>query len=83
MFKSYLLVTGVALLFAGPAHADNTEAQAMQARAAIAKKEAPAPSATSEDLDAARRQGSTNEATEELHPDARPVYLNGGYFGGE
>lgn len=80
MFKPYLVVAGVALLFAGSVQAEAPETQSERARATIAKKEAPAPSATRAETDAASKQ-EKNEATEELHPAARPVYLNGGYFG--
>jgi hypothetical protein len=88
MFKPYLLLAGVALLFAGTVQAEAPDVQAEQARATIAKNEAPAPSATSAEIDAASNcdaasKQEKNEADEELHPDARSVYLNGGYFGGE
>lgn len=81
MFKPYLLLAGVALLFAGTVQADSPEAQAKQASTAIAKQEAAAPAADRSARNVAARP-ATNEANQELHPDARPVYLNGGHFGG-
>ncbi len=90
MIGRFLRVAGLAVLFAGTAQADVSgtaqadalEAQTDGARMALAKEEAPAPSAH----DAAKQAPSTpqaNAAGQELHPDARPVYLNGGYFGGD
>ncbi len=82
MIGRFLRVAGLAVLFAGTAQADAPKAQADTARMALAKQEAPAPSAH----EAARQAPSApqpNTATQELHPDARPVYLDGGHFGGD
>lgn len=82
MIGRLLRVAGMAMLFAGTAQADAPEAQTDGARLALGKKEAPAPSAH----DAARQAPDTpqaNAADQELHPDARPVYLDGGHFGGD
>jgi hypothetical protein len=82
MIGRFLGVAGMALMFAGTAQADAPDAQTDASRTALAKKEAPAPAAH----DAAKQASDTpqaNAAEQELHPDARPVYLNGGHFGGD
>ncbi|MBW8457872.1 MAG: hypothetical protein K0M58_05460 [Thiobacillus sp.] len=87
MSKQILLLAGAALLFAGTVQAEAPGAQTERARTTIAKNEAFVFSASTE-IDVASRncdaisKPDQNEATEELHPDARPVYLNGGHFGG-
>lgn len=75
MFKQTLLLAAAALLFAGAAQAGAPDVQAAQERSTFSQKEAPAPEATGAAADAA---GTTtaNEAAQELHPDARSVYLN-------
>lgn len=81
MMGRFLRAAALALLLAGTANADAPDAQTDAARTALAKKEAPAPSAH----DAAKQAPiapQANAAEQELHPDARPVYLNGGHFGG-
>lgn len=82
MIGRFLRVAGMALMCAGTAQADAPDAQTDAPRMALAKKEAPAPSAH----DAAKQAPSTPPAIaadQELHPDARPVYLDGGHFGGD
>jgi hypothetical protein len=86
MSKQILLLAGAALLFAGTVQAEAPGVQSEQTRTTIAKN-AFVFSATNTEIEAARNCDATsnqdkNEATEELHPDARPVYLNGGHFGG-
>lgn len=88
MFKAYLRLAGVALLFAGTVQAEAPEAQSAQVRTTTPNNEAFAFSATPTEIEAARNCDATSkqdksEATEELHADARPVYLDGGYFGGD
>jgi hypothetical protein len=83
MFKAYLPLAGVALLFAGTVQAEVPGAQSEQARMTIAKNEALVFSATSTEIEAARNcdaasKPDQNEAAEERHADARPAYLNGG-----
>lgn len=80
MFKPNLILAGAAFLFAGFVQADAPNTQAEPARTTIAKQEAPAPAAGNITTDSADKS-KTREANQELHPDARPVYLNGGYFG--
>lgn len=81
MFKPIPLMAGAALLFAGVAQAAAPETQAGQEGATIAQKEVPAPKAGDDTRDTSGNSVA-KEAEQELHPDARPVYLNGGYFGG-
>lgn len=80
MFKTIPLIAGAALLFAGVAQAAAPEAQVDPEYAKLANQEAPAPTAGDDTKDASGNR-LTKEADQELHPDARPVYLNGGYFG--
>ena len=75
MSKQILWLAGAALLFAGAAQADATAAQADQARTTMAQKEAPAPSSGSAVADSAGTQ-TAKAAGQELHPDAKPVYLS-------
>ncbi|MHB1062383.1 MAG: hypothetical protein ACYC39_11680 [Thiobacillus sp.] len=75
MSKQILWLAG-ALLFAGAAQADATEAQADQERSTIAQKEAPAPSPSSAVAESAGTT-ATEMAGQELHPNAKPVYLSG------
>ena len=81
MSKQTLLLAGVTFLFAGAAQADATEAQVTQESSVIAQQEAPAPTAS---VATTVESGNTaaKAAEQDLSPDARPVYLNGGYFGG-
>lgn len=72
MSKQILLLAGAALLFAGVAQADATEAEA-QARSTIVQKEAPAPSVSS----AAAESMRTTAAKVAVHPDAKPIYISG------
>lgn len=86
MSKQILLLAGAALLFAGTVQAEAPGVQSEQTRTTIAKN-AFVFSATNAEIEAARNCDATskqdkNEATEELQPDARPVYLNGGHFDG-
>lgn len=81
MFKAHLLLAGTALLLAGTAQAAEPEAQAEPESIAVAHQEAPAPRARDEARDTTAN-AAASEAEQELHPDARPVYLNGGHFGG-
>lgn len=74
MFKRNLLVASVALMFAGLAQADAPRDQEREARATLAKNEATKPASE-------RAAEKEQAAAEALHPDARPVYLNGGHFG--
>jgi hypothetical protein len=83
MFKPYLPLAGVALLFAGTVQAEAPEAQSEQVRTTIAKTEAFVFSATDTEIEAARNCDSTskqdqNGATEEPHAETRPAYVNGG-----
>lgn len=78
MSKQILWLAGAAWLFAGAAQAESTEALATQARSALAQKEAPAPTAGIVTAEAPGKKA----AERELHPDAKPVYLDGGHFGG-
>jgi hypothetical protein len=70
MFKTYLPLAGVALLFAGTVQAEVPGAQSAQTHTTIAKNEALVFSATSAEIEAARNCDATskqdqNEATEE------------------
>ncbi|MBW8305298.1 MAG: hypothetical protein K0M46_00225 [Thiobacillus sp.] len=76
MSKQILWLAGAALLFAGAAQADATEAQADKARTTIVQKEASAPTASDAAADPAGTQ-TAKAAGQELHPDAKPVYLSG------
>lgn len=80
MFKTIPLIAGAALLFAGVAQAAAPESQADPESTTVAHKEAPAPTAGDDTKDVSGNR-VTKETEQELHPDARPVYLNGGYFG--
>jgi len=75
MFKKNLLLASVALMCAGVAQADEPRGQEREARATLAKNEAAKSSAE-------RAADKEQAAAEALHPDARPVYLNGGHFEG-
>ena len=84
MSTQILLLAGAALLFAGTVQAEAPGVQSEQTRTTIAKN-ASVFSATNTEIEATRNCDATskqdkNEATEELHPDARPVYINGGHF---
>lgn len=86
MTKQILLLAGVALLLAGTVQAEAPGVQSEQTRTTIAKN-AFVFSATNAEIEAARNCDATskqdkNEATEERHPDAKPVYLDGGDCGG-
>jgi hypothetical protein len=81
MSKQTLLLAGVALLFAGAAQADVPQTQVSQASSAIAQKEAPAPT-TSIAVTNDSEMTAAKTAEQELSPNIRPVYLDGGYFGG-
>ena len=81
MFKHTLFLAAASLLFAGALQAGAPEAQAAQESSTLVQKEAPAPTATGGAANAAGNT-SANEAEQELSPDASPVYLDGGYFGG-
>lgn len=72
MSKQILLLAGAALLVAGVAQADATEAQA-QERSNLVQKEAPAPSAGT----AAAESAEKTAAVVAVHPDAKPVSLSG------
>jgi hypothetical protein len=76
MSKQILLLAGAALLFAGAAQADATEAQAAQERSTIVHREAPAPTASSAAADSAGTTAA-KVAEQELHSDAKPAYLSG------
>jgi len=82
MIGRFLGAVGMALLWAGTVNAEAPDAQTDAPRMAVAKKEAPAPSARAPAKPAPAKP-QANAAEQELHPDARPVYLNGGHFGGE
>ena len=80
MSKQILLLAGAALLFAGTVQAEAPGVQSEQTLT-IAKN-ALVFSATDTEVEAARNCDATSkqdksEATEELHPDAKPVYLSG------
>lgn len=80
MFKPCLLLAGAALLLGGTAQAATPEAQTDHKPTTVAHRDAPAPKAI-DDTTLAPTTPPSREADQELHPDARPVYLNGGYFG--
>jgi hypothetical protein len=80
MFKAHLLVLGATLAFASAVQAEAPQKQSDARVAVVAKKAA----AAAPEVDTQTRGASTqqnNATNEELHPDARPVYLNGGHFG--
>lgn len=80
MSTQILIAAGAAFLFAGVAQAATPEAQQDREQMTIAHQEAAAPKAGHDaNEDAATRMAK--ESVQELHPDARPVYLNGGHFG--
>lgn len=84
MLKQTLLLAGAALLFAGAAQAEAPEAQPTQARSDASHKEAPAPAPEAGTTEIAKTLAvRAKDDGRELHPDARPVYLNGGYFDGD
>ena len=84
MFRQMLLLAGVAVLFAGAAQAEAPEAQATLARSGVSHQEAPAPAPEAGTAETAKILADRAKDDErELHPDARPVYLNGGYFDGD
>lgn len=78
MFKRNLLVASVALMAAGLAQAEAPRDQEREARATVAKNDAVRPMTRTQ---ASERAAVKEQPTEALHPDARPVYLNGGHFG--
>lgn len=80
MTGRFLPVAALALLFAGTTNADAPDPQTDASRTALAKQEAPAPSAH-DAAEQATIAPKPDAADRELHPDARPVYLNGGHFG--
>lgn len=82
MFKSYFPLTAAVLLFGAAAQADEPEAQTTDRELArVAHKEAPGATAGYGTKEASATK-VTGGAGQELHPCARPVYLNGGHFGG-
>lgn len=88
MFKSYFPLTAAVLLFGTAAQANELKAQITDLELArVSQKETPGPK---ESIGATVGDG-TKEASaakvigmagQELHPCARPIYLNGGHFGG-
>lgn len=80
MSTQILIAAGAAFLFAGMAQAATPEAQQDREQITIAHQEAAARKAGQDaHEDAATRMAK--ESVQELHPEARPVYLNGGHFG--
>lgn len=77
MIKQTLLLAGAAVLFAGAAQADAPEAQSAQARSGVSHQEAPAPTPDASTAETAKIiADKARDEEQELHPDARPVYLN-------
>ena len=81
MSKQILLLAGAALLFANAAQACAPEAQVDPAHSTIDQNEAPAPAVS---VAGPGTVGGTSSRKVEQRraDDARPVYLDGGYFGG-
>lgn len=67
-------------MVAGPALASEHDMPGDQQKSGLAEASAPATSSAVETTNAARTE--KKETPQELHPDAKPVYNNGGYFGG-
>jgi hypothetical protein len=81
MSKQILLLAGAALLFAGAAQACAPEAQADQAHSTIDQNDAPAPAASVAEVGTVG-SAPAKKVGQERSDDAKPVYLDGGYFGG-
>lgn len=80
MSNHIYLIAGAAFLLAGTVHGEATDTQAIQeSRTAeqIVTLEPPASIATMETTDKLRAENTPQEQ----HTTAKPVYLNGGYFG--
>ena len=78
------VLVALAWLVAGNAMAEEQDmpgepASAYQEKQGVAEASAPA---TVDAIEAKDSTGATKQAAQQaLHPSARPVYLNGGYFG--
>jgi hypothetical protein len=85
MVKHLLFVVGIAVLPAGTAFAESSpEPSVLQVSAADRKSGMQATAVAASQVGAEASRHSAAKAPEpELHPDARPVYLDGGYFGGK
>jgi len=73
------LLAGLVLLASGTALADAQGTSDDREKIAPVEASAPATNGAVEREDASR---AAKEPQQELHPDAKPVYSNGGYFGG-
>lgn len=82
MNKQILLMAGAALLFSGTSQAGAPETQADREHSTIAQKEAPAPIASDAKMKTVGSQSARKGVEQERPNDAKPVYLDGGYFGG-
>ena len=82
MSKQIRMWLGAALFFAGTAHAAAPAPEAVQESAGMAQEEASAPTESAAPGEPVQYNGA-QESEQALSPDAKPVYLNGGHFGGQ
>lgn len=84
MSKQIRMWLGAALFFAGTAHAaaPAPEVEAAQDMRGMAKEEASAAKESAAPGEPVENSGA-QESVQALSLDAKPVYLNGGHFGGQ
>lgn len=82
MSKEIRMWLGAALFFAGTAHAAAHAPEAAQESVGMAQEEASAPKESAAPGEPVENSGA-EESVQALSPDAKPVYLNGGHFGGQ
>lgn len=80
MSNHIYLLAGAAFLLAGAAHGEATDAQVGQESLTAEQIVTLEPPASIAKMGATDKS-KTENTPQELHPAAKPVYLNGGYYG--
>ena len=82
MSKQIPMWLGAALFFAGTVHAAAPAPAAAPESGGMVQEEASAPTESAAPGEPVQYNGA-EESGQALSPDAKPVYLNGGHFGGQ
>ncbi|HQT30929.1 MAG TPA: hypothetical protein PLE48_06710 [Thiobacillus sp.] len=80
MSNHIYLLAGATLLLAGAAHGEATDQKMEKESLRAEQMLTPEPPASIATMDASRNQSKTEESAKP-QATAKPVYLNGGYFG--